>query len=71
MQICRIFNSYYIIYFLVFIDMWQALVTDVTAVTKEIIDVCKGKDLKHVYMSLPRPGVSNLKYSNKIFFLNK
>ncbi|KAK6624674.1 hypothetical protein RUM44_011533 [Polyplax serrata] len=40
----------------VFIDMWQALVTDVTAVTKEIIDVCKGKDLKHVYMSLPRPG---------------
>lgn len=40
----------------VFADMWQALVSDVAQVTKDVVDMCKGKDLKHVYMSLPRPG---------------
>lgn len=41
---------------LVFADMWQALVSDVSNVTKEVIDICKAKELKHGYMSLPRPG---------------
>ncbi|KAL0279422.1 UNVERIFIED_CONTAM: hypothetical protein PYX00_000987 [Menopon gallinae] len=40
----------------VFADMWQALVSDVSMVTKEVIDICKAKELKHGYMSLPRPG---------------
>ncbi|PSN52400.1 Alpha-catulin [Blattella germanica] len=42
----------------VFADMWDALVSDVTAVAKDVVDLC-GRSLddnKQVYMSLPRPG---------------
>ncbi|GLH12543.1 Catenin alpha [Gryllus bimaculatus] len=38
-------------------DMWQALVSDVTTVSKEAIEQCQGRQPdKQVYMSLPRPG---------------
>ncbi|XP_067001929.2 alpha-catulin [Anabrus simplex] len=41
----------------VFADMWQALMSDVTAVCKETIEQCQGRQPdKQVYMSLPRPG---------------
>ncbi|KAK7872271.1 hypothetical protein R5R35_012118 [Gryllus longicercus] len=41
----------------VFADMWQALVSDVTTVSKEAIEQCQGRQPdKQVYMSLPRPG---------------
>jgi hypothetical protein len=42
----------------VFADMWDALVSDVTAVAKDVVDLCGRSmdDSKQVYMSLPRPG---------------
>lgn len=42
--------------------MWDALVSDVTAVAKDVVDLCGRSmdDGKQVYMSLPRPGVSIL-----------
>ncbi|XP_069678069.1 alpha-catulin isoform X1 [Periplaneta americana] len=42
----------------VFADMWDALVSDVTAVAKDVVDLCgrSMEDNKQVYMSLPRPG---------------
>jgi hypothetical protein len=42
--------------------MWDALVSDVTAVAKDVVDLCGRSmdDSKQVYMSLPRPGVSLL-----------
>ncbi|KDR21554.1 alpha-catulin isoform X2 [Zootermopsis nevadensis] len=42
----------------VFADMWDALMSDVTAVTKDVVDLCNRSmdDNKQVYMSLPRPG---------------
>uniref|UniRef100_A0A8D8LXZ5 Alpha-catulin n=4 Tax=Cacopsylla melanoneura TaxID=428564 RepID=A0A8D8LXZ5_9HEMI len=39
----------------VFADMFQALVSDITALCKEIMDKERLPD-KHTYMSLPRPG---------------
>jgi hypothetical protein len=36
--------------------MWQALVSDITTLCKEIMDKERIPD-KHTYMSLPRPGV--------------
>ncbi|KAI5710813.1 hypothetical protein M8J75_011637 [Diaphorina citri] len=39
----------------VFADMWQALVSDITTLCKEIMDKERIPD-KHTYMSLPRPG---------------
>lgn len=39
----------------VFADMWQALVSDITSLCKEIMDKERIPD-KHTYMSLPRPG---------------
>lgn len=43
----------------VFADMYQWLVSDVTSVVKGILDASQMKPEKPVYMSLPRPGVSN------------
>lgn len=44
----------------VFSDMWQALMTDVSAACREVIEVSQARGMdKHVYMSLPRPGVSD------------
>nr|CAD7452271.1 unnamed protein product [Timema tahoe] len=41
----------------VFADMWQALMSDVTAVSKDVVEACRGRvPDKQVYMSLPRPG---------------
>ncbi|XP_063225044.1 alpha-catulin isoform X2 [Bacillus rossius redtenbacheri] len=41
----------------VFADMWQALMSDVTGVSKEVMEACQGHvPDKQVYMSLPRPG---------------
>lgn len=44
----------------VFSDMWQWLAGDVSAISKEIIDVVEslGKPDRIEYLSLPRPGVS-------------
>lgn len=39
--------------------MWQSLVSDVSTVAKEVVEVCETRMAdKQVYMSLPRPGVS-------------
>ena len=43
----------------VFSDCWQALLNDVTNLAKEVSELLQGRAAeKHVYMSLPRPGVS-------------
>lgn len=44
-------------YFIVFADMWQWLMTDVTTVAKDVLELSQNRPEKQVYMSLPRPGV--------------
>ncbi|XP_011699844.1 PREDICTED: alpha-catulin-like [Wasmannia auropunctata] len=41
----------------VFADMWQWLMTDVTTVAKDVLELSQNRPEKQVYMSLPRPGV--------------
>lgn len=43
----------------VFMDMWQWLITDIVAISKEILDLARThlKPDKQGYLSLPRPGV--------------
>lgn len=41
----------------VFADMWQWLMTDVTTVAKDVLELSQSRPEKQVYMSLPRPGV--------------
>jgi hypothetical protein len=51
----------------VFSDCWQALLNDVTNLAKEVSELLQGRATeKHVYMSLPRPGVSS-----SIFYILK
>ncbi|XP_034934680.1 alpha-catulin isoform X2 [Chelonus insularis] len=40
----------------VFADMWQWLMSDVTTVAKDVLELCQSRPEKQVYMSLPRPG---------------
>ncbi|CAL7948667.1 unnamed protein product [Xylocopa violacea] len=40
----------------VFADMWQWLMTDVTTVAKDVLELNQNRSEKQVYMSLPRPG---------------
>ncbi|XP_051157686.1 alpha-catulin [Leptopilina boulardi] len=40
----------------VFADMWQWLMTDITTVAKDVLDLGQSRPEKQVYMSLPRPG---------------
>ncbi|XP_048510696.1 alpha-catulin isoform X3 [Athalia rosae] len=40
----------------VFADMWQWLMSDVTAVAKDVLELSQSRPEKQVYMSLPRPG---------------
>ncbi|XP_076391012.1 alpha-catenin related isoform X5 [Megachile rotundata] len=40
----------------VFTDMWQWLMTDVTTVAKDVLELNQNRPEKQVYMSLPRPG---------------
>ncbi|XP_025161245.1 alpha-catulin isoform X2 [Harpegnathos saltator] len=40
----------------VFADMWQWLMTDVTTVAKDVLELTQNRPEKQVYMSLPRPG---------------
>ncbi|KAF3426867.1 hypothetical protein E2986_12666 [Frieseomelitta varia] len=40
----------------VFADMWQWLMTDVTTVAKDVLELNQNRPEKQVYMSLPRPG---------------
>ncbi|XP_029170628.1 alpha-catulin isoform X2 [Nylanderia fulva] len=40
----------------VFADMWQWLMTDVTTVAKDVLELSQNRPEKQVYMSLPRPG---------------
>lgn len=42
--------------------MYQWLVSDVTAVVKEVIEASQARPEKQVYMSLPRPGVSYFQF---------
>jgi hypothetical protein len=44
----------------VFIDMWQWLTSDISTISKEILDLAQTtlKPEKQGYLSLPRPGVS-------------
>lgn len=44
----------------VFADMWQWLCSDITLISKEVLDLAQNrpKPDKHEYLSLPRPGVS-------------
>lgn len=37
--------------------MWQWLMTDVTTVAKDVLELSQNRPEKQVYMSLPRPGV--------------
>lgn len=43
----------------VFMDMWQWLITDISAISKDILDLARThvKPDKQGYLSLPRPGV--------------
>lgn len=54
----------------VFADMHQWLVSDVTSVVKEVVEASQARPDKQVYMSLPRPGVSNISELQYIFFYN-
>lgn len=45
--------------------MWQWLMTDITTVAKDVLDLGQSRPEKQVYMSLPRPGVRD-----QIFFKN-
>lgn len=38
--------------------MYQWLVSDVTAVVKDVLEASQSRPEKQVYLSLPRPGVS-------------
>lgn len=51
-----------------FFEMWNLLCQDVISIYKEISELCR-RDVQYktVYMSLPRPGVSILKYINSVF----
>ncbi|XP_015117019.1 alpha-catulin isoform X2 [Diachasma alloeum] len=40
----------------VFADMWQWLMSDVTTVAKDVLELSQSRPEKQVYMSLPRPG---------------
>ncbi|XP_012223699.1 alpha-catulin isoform X2 [Linepithema humile] len=40
----------------VFTDMWQWLISDVTTVAKDVLELSQNRPEKQVYMSLPRPG---------------
>lgn len=40
--------------------MWQWLMTDVTTVAKDVLELSQNRPEKQVYMSLPRPGVRKL-----------
>ncbi|XP_044012425.1 alpha-catulin isoform X2 [Aphidius gifuensis] len=40
----------------VFADMWQWLMSDVTTVAKDVLELIQSRPEKQVYMSLPRPG---------------
>lgn len=53
------------VYFIVFADMWQWLMTDVTTVAKDVLELSQNRPEKQVYMSLPRPGVRINNYLNK------
>lgn len=44
----------------VFADMWQWLMSDVTAVAKDVLELSQNRPEKQVYMSLPRPGVNKM-----------
>lgn len=46
----------------VFVDMWQWLTTDITAISKDILDLAQTnlKPEKQGYLSLPRPGVCHV-----------
>jgi len=49
--------------------MWQALMTDVAAVSRDVIESCQNGSIdKHEYMSLPRPGVCTNWIIQEIFF---
>lgn len=54
-SIANLFNVF--AYFTVFADMWQWLMTDVTTVAKDVLELSQNRPEKQVYMSLPRPGV--------------
>jgi len=41
--------------------MWQWLMTDVTTVAKDVLELSQSRPEKQVYMSLPRPGVRERK----------
>jgi len=45
--------------------MWQWLMTDVTTVAKDVLELSQNRPEKQVYMSLPRPGVRVNNYLNK------
>lgn len=45
--------------------MWQWLMTDVTTVAKDVLELSQNRPEKQVYMSLPRPGVGLNNYFNK------
>lgn len=59
----------------VFMDMWQWLITDIAAISKEILDLASThlKPDKQGYLSLPRPGVSwkAIKSSSKLWTSDK
>lgn len=47
----------------VFIETWQALVSDVMSLSREVGELCRGHIPENpVYMSLPRPGVSEYEF---------
>lgn len=54
-----------------FADMFQWLVSDVTAITKEVTEAIEKRPEKQVYMSLPRPGVRFIKSIFQQTYLNK
>ena len=43
----------------VFNDAWASQINDLSVLVKDVNDACQGKTDRQVYLSLPRPGVSD------------
>jgi len=44
----------------VFANAWSVQINDLSVLVKDVNDCCHGKADRQVYLSLPKPGVSDL-----------
>ena len=44
----------------VFANAWSVQINDLSVLVKDVNDCCHGRSDRQVYLSLPKPGVSNI-----------